>query len=207
MKYGSSFILLLLIITSLPGCDSSRNVSITDYETISANVARDTATARLLNDQAVLAIESGDIESAERLLKESLTADVMYGAAHNNLGRVYFEQSRYYLAAWEFQNAARLMPYQAEPRNNLGLVFEHTGKLEDAINWYTQAMEFEPDNPVLLGNLVRARLRSGLRDEETHALLEQLVMIEDRPEWRAWAERENALFKMRPTTDQGIESE
>jgi hypothetical protein len=33
------------------------------------------------------------------------------GPAHNNLGIVYYRQKKYYLAAWEFQYAAKLMAY------------------------------------------------------------------------------------------------
>jgi hypothetical protein len=33
------------------------------------------------------------------------------GPAHNNLGIVYYRRKKYYLAAWEFQYAARLMAY------------------------------------------------------------------------------------------------
>ena len=50
----------------------------------------------------------------------------------------------------------KLMPNQPEPLNNLGLVFEATGKLDEATDSYTKAVTLEPDNVQALGNLARA---------------------------------------------------
>ena len=45
------------------------------------------------------------MEKAEKLLKQALTADIGYGPAHNNLGKVYYHRQNFYLAAWEFEYA------------------------------------------------------------------------------------------------------
>ena len=79
------------------------------------------------------------------------------------------------------------MPYQAEPRNNLGLVFERAGKINSAAEAYGKAHEIQPDNPEYLGNLARASVRMGESTDETRRLLEELVLKDDRPEWRDWA--------------------
>ncbi|MEM6771852.1 MAG: tetratricopeptide repeat protein [Bacteroidota bacterium] len=139
-------------------------------------------------------LESGDLETAERLLKDALTADVMHGPAHNNLGQVYYQQKRYYEAAWEFQYAIRLMPHQPIPRNNLGMVYEATGKLVDAAEQYALAVAEEPDNPVLLGNLARTKIRLGEQSSELRELLQQIVIKDTRPEWRVWAEQQLNLM-------------
>ena len=44
-------------------------------------------------------------------------------------------------------------------------------------------------------NLIRARLIVDEADPEVKFLLEDLLMIETRPEWRAWAEEELALIQ------------
>ena len=110
----------------------------------------------------------------------------MCGPAHNNLGKVYFRQGKMYLAAWEFQYAMKLMPNQPEPPNNLGLVFEAAGKLDDAAESYGKAVAREPDNIDALGNLARAP-RRGDKDAEVRDLLNELVLKDTRPEWVAWA--------------------
>ena len=92
-------------------------------------------------------------------VRSALEADVTFGPAHNNLGRVYYHQGQLYLDAWEFQYAIKLMPYQPEPKSNLGLVLEAANKLDEAIKNYDEAMNLEPENPQFLGNDARARAR------------------------------------------------
>jgi Flp pilus assembly protein TadD len=161
---------------------------------------QDTATARSENDRAYELIREGKHEKAEEALKRAIAADVMYGPARNNLGLVYYHLDKLYAAAWEFENAIKLMPHQPEPRNNLGLVLEKAGKIDGAADAYAKAREMEPDNPEFLGNLARARLRRGDRDEETHKLLEELVLKDDRPDWREWAQMNLLRLRQSSTT-------
>jgi Flp pilus assembly protein TadD len=174
------------------GCASRPNQAAAKngYETLGAEPHRRTDAAQLENARAVRLIDEGKFDQAESALKAALSADVMHGPAHNNLGKVYYHQGRLYLAAWEFQYAAKLMPHQPEPLNNLGLVFEAAGKLDDAVASYGKAMAFEPDNPQFIGNLARARVRRGEGDDaEVRDLLARLVMRDTRPEWVDWARR------------------
>jgi Flp pilus assembly protein TadD len=187
------------------GCASgnrSRDASKSGYETLGAEPQRQTDSAQLDNARAVELMNQGKYDEAESVLKSALTADVMHGPAHNNLGKVYYHQGRLYLAAWEFQYAAKLMPHQPEPLNNLGLVFEAAGKLDDAVTSYGKAMSFEPDNPQFIGNLARARVRRGEGDDaDVRELLSKLVMRDTRPDWVEWARRRLA------TTGHGAASE
>jgi len=174
--------LLLLTIAWAGGCRSSDKNDI-----IIANGQRDTERARREHERAFQLIRDGKYDEAEKACKRALRADIMFGAAHNNLGLVYYHQGKLYAAAWEFQNAIKLMPYQSEPRNNLGLVFERAGKIDDAAEAYGKAREIQPDNPEYLGNLARATVRMGERDDEARRLLEEVVLKDDRPDWRDWA--------------------
>ena len=170
------------------GCNTgSRKAPQSEYETVADAPGRDAAAAEAHHARASRLIDRGDWPAAEAALKEALAADVMYGPAHNNLGKVYFHQGKLYLAAWEFQYAAKLMPNVPEPKNNLGLVFESAGKLDEAVSSYDEAMRIEPDNPQFIGNLARARMRRGDRDESVRELLSSLVLRETRPEWADWA--------------------
>jgi Tfp pilus assembly protein PilF len=184
-----------LLLAAVVGCRSTAQ-SKSSGTTIVADGSRDTATARRENEAAFELIQQGRLDEAEKACKRAIAADIMYGPAHNNLGLVYYHQDKLYAAAWEFQNAAKLMPYQPEPRNNLGLVFERAGKIANAAEAYAQARGMQPDNPHYIGNLARAHVRKGDTDEQTRALLEEVVLKDDRPEWRGWA-RQN-LYRMRP---------
>jgi tetratricopeptide (TPR) repeat protein len=159
-----------------------------DYRTVETNPNQDPELARKKNEQALAALAKNDCDTAQRLLQESLVADVTFGPAHNNLGQLYFRPGKYYLAAWEFEYATRLMPDRAEPLNNLGLVYETVGKVDEAIVSYESAHGQSPENFEFLGNLVRAKWRQGERDEETIALMRELLYRDQRSAWRGWAQ-------------------
>lgn len=192
---------VLTLLFSLTACSTNSKQSASErdgYRTIPAQLGRNTEQARDLTAKAAIALDEGRMEEAEKLLRDALTEDVMYGPAHNNLGQLYYQQKRYYEAAWEFQYAIRLMPHQPIPRNNLGLVFEATGQLDDAVEQYGLAVAEEPDNPELLGNLARAHIRRGDRSPEVRELLQQIVMKDTRPEWREWAQAQVYLLGDEP---------
>lgn len=169
------------------GCASSR----TNREIISAKAgARDRPGAISANAKGVDALNEGKLERAESLLTEAIRLDITFAPAHNNLGALYLMTDRFYLAAWEFEYAAKLVPGDPRPRNNLGLVMETIGRLDSAIEHYDQAVKFEPDNAEYVGNLARTLSKSDERPEEFHKLLRHLILTDTRGDWRTWAERE-----------------
>lgn len=185
-------VLILAVMISLPGCSGPLNSL--DYETVQHAPNRNPVKAQREHDLALKLLEERQFEEAEKALKKALAADITFGIAHNNLGKVYYHQSKFYLAAWEFQYAIKLMPNHPEPRNNLGLVFEAVGQLDKAVTVYGQALDLQPDNPQFIGNLARARVRRGDRDESLRTLLSDLIMRDTRPEWVMWAHNKLALF-------------
>ena len=168
-------------------CQTPPAPSDTVYISAADRLQQDTERARHFNAEAVALIEQGSVDEAEQILRRALAADVMYGPAHNSLGKVFYARGHFYRAAWEFEYAIKLMPHRPEPRNNLGLVFEAVGRLAEAVQRYEEALAIEPDRAELLGNLARARIRRGDRDEEVRRLLSDLVMKETRPDWAHWA--------------------
>lgn len=179
-------------LLTLSGCSHLLGVRPKDYRTIDSSPYHDTDRARRQNDDAITMIEKGKLDRAEKLLQEALIADVTFAPAHNNLGQLYFLQGKMYLAAWEFEYARELMEDRPEPHNNLGLVYESVGRLDQAIEMFSGAYALDSENPVYIGNLARARLRRGDRDEETAHLLDELRIYDTRPDWLAWAHYELA---------------
>jgi Flp pilus assembly protein TadD len=165
-------------------CTSHRPTAVS---TVSGDVAKATELCRVETGKAFDLIQQKKYAEAEPILKRAIEADSMYGPAHNDLGLVYFRMNRPYEAAWEFENAIKLMPKQPEPRNNLGLVLEKADKVAEALPSFTQAAEMDPANPEYLGNLARVRIRLGMRDDETRQILESLIDHDKRPEWIHWA--------------------
>jgi len=162
------------------------------------NVVRDTAAARADTAKAFGLIHEGKYGDAEPLLRRAIEEDPTYGPAHNDLGIIHFHNERLYEAAWEFQNAIKLMPGQPEPHNNLGLVLESALRLQEAEKAFKEAHDLEPPNPEYAGNLAKLRLRLGEHDEQTKKLLEVVVMGDTRPDWLDWAKFNLARLQTLP---------
>lgn len=164
-----------------------------DYQTISADSSHDTPLSREEHAKALKLLDGGAkdnpamLEKAEQHLQQALVADVTFGPAHNTLGVLYYLRRQFYLAAWEFEYAAKLMPDRAEPFYNLGLVYEHADNLERAIFYYEKCVSLKRNDPRYLGSLAAARLKADEPLEAVRPLLEQLVFLETRPEWVYWA--------------------
>ncbi len=182
----------LLVSAMLCGCQGAIEPMDRSYQTVGLDPQRDTELASKHNAQGVALLDADDLTGAEVEFKAALTADTMFAPAHNNLGTVYYKQKKFYLAAWEFQYAAKLMPDKPGPRNNLGLVYEAVGKLDDAAKAYQEALDMSPDAFEFSGNLARVYVRDGRKDAKTRKLLNEIVLKDSRPEWVAWA-KENLI--------------
>jgi len=186
--------LILVGVAALGGCRHRTADRFAPYETLAQDPRRDTEAARRHNARAVRLIEEGSLDDAEKELKTALSADLFFGPAHNNLGTIYLKQEKYYLAAWEFQYAAKIMKDSPEPRYNLGMVYEAVARLDEAGHWYDEALTLAPDSVETTAGLARVRLQQGLRDDRTRELLADLVLKDTRPEWTAWARKQLALL-------------
>ncbi len=162
------------------------------YRTVSAEPRRDTPSAQRANNQGLEHLDKGELEAAQRAFESALVADVEFGPAHNNLGKVFYRQRDWYKAAWEFEYASRLMPRHAEPRNNLGLVLEEAGELDRAVDQYRQAVSLDPKPIVYRANLARALVRRGERTDEVYRLLDEIIREDTRVDWVQWAKLKRA---------------
>ena len=182
-----SLTLLIACACFIIGCEPTTRQTTAGYQTVQDTPRSDTARAQQHHAAGVELLKQGKLNEAEAELKAALGADLTYGPAHNSLGKLYFDQGKLYLAAWEFQYAIQSMPHQPEPRNNLGLVMEACGRLTEAVQQYESACELAPDHPEIIGNLARAKMRRGDQDPQLKQLLQDLIVRDQRPEWRDWA--------------------
>ena len=188
----------LLPLTILPAASCTPPSQPAGYQTVGQDPRRDTEAAGRLNSQAVELLRQGKSEQAEKRLKQALAADMMFAPAHNNLGTAYYRQQKYYLAAWEYQYASKIMPSSHEPLHNLGLVYEAAGKLDQAAETYQQALDLSPDSVDTLGNLARLLVRQGRNDPATRKLLTRLIELDLRPEWVQWAHHALSVMPKTP---------
>ncbi len=157
------------------------------YRTINAGPLRDTAAAREENTKGLAHLDAGELYQAEQAFKRAIKADLEFGPAHNNLGKIYFLKRDFYLAAHEFDDAIKLMPRHAGPHNNLGLTLLEAGRLDDAIDALRQATTLDASTVEYQANLVRALVQRGDRTEEVVMLLRVVATHDTRVQWRAWA--------------------
>ncbi len=166
--------------------------AILDYQTPSPSDGRANGKAERLNHRGIEAFEDGKLDVAEELFRKALAEDVSYGSAHNNLGQVYLARQQLYLAAWEFEYAASLMPNLAEPLINQALAYERADRLETATAFYRQALERKSDHPDAIGGLTRVLIQQDEDPGEIAFLLDELSMRDSRPQWQSWAQLQRA---------------
>ena len=185
-------VVLACVVFLSVGCAPVRTKNI-DYRVLPTRDTVDTDSASSHYQEGLAALDRCQTGLAEQAFHQSLLADETFGPAHNGLGKIYFECGKLYQAAVEFDRARELMSERSEPINNLGLVYEEAGLLDKAVIQFEEANAVQPDNPIYLGNMIRARIRRGDRTSDLRAFLEHLVLIDDRSEWRAWAQKHLAF--------------
>jgi len=211
---------MLLLLALVSGCDKPTQPDAAEnYQTVTSDPRRNTEQASKLNAKGLEELKERDYAKAEKLFKEALQADMFFGPAHNNLGIAYYEQQKYYLAAWEFDYARKLMPNKPDPKHNLGMVMEAVGKLDDAVAHYEEALAIAPDDTETIANLARTLAkrdvnytanRAGDRNTTDNArrandrdrlreLLHEIILKDTRPEWITWAKDHLALLGPAPT--------
>ncbi|MEM9417628.1 MAG: tetratricopeptide repeat protein [Planctomycetota bacterium] len=184
----SSLLLLPMTVKlGLVGCSAPQNES---SRQVVVELSGDPQTAQLMFERGVQAVHLQELDQAEKLFLQAIEADPTHGPAHNNLGKIYFQQDRLQDAAVSFQSAIEFMPFRPEPANNLGLVLEIGLRLDDAIKQYEAAITLDPDDPDYLTNLVRARIKRGDDDARLRQQLWQIADNDKREVWVEWARQQ-----------------
>ncbi len=187
------------VLVCVSGCQILNH---NDPQIISIDMAKRDLASQKLVEKGNLHVTKSQFPKAELCFKEAIQMDSENGAAHNNLGLVYFYQHDFYQAAGAFETASEYLPEDPAPLNNLGLIMEMVARPDDALNYYWQAHAIDPTNPEYLGNLVRARVRAKHSDDELRQQLHDLLLYEKRLPWQDWAREQLGLFN-NPYLDNG----
>lgn len=185
-------LLAMSLVLGVGGCSTTKR-----QETLAVSLPEKDAPARAsrLTVSALHAVEMGNLERARNLLQRAVAIDPDYGPAYSNLGLVAYQQERFYEAVEAFEIAVELLPGDARAIYNLAVALEAGGQVEDALGLYAQAVEIDGADPMYLGNLVRLRIRLGDHDESLQQQLRDLALIENRPQWRRWADVQLGLYQ------------
>ena len=184
---------MLLLCALAAGCGAGARRC--GYETLSQTRCRNALLAQQRNEEGLAHVEDGDWDAAEASFRAALEADLFYPAAHNNLALCLVRRQRPYEAAWELTFASRLAPHSAGPRNNLGLVMEGVGRLDQAKAYYEQALAIDPDNLEAMGHLARVYVKTDEQGESLRELLRELALGGNEQGWDVWARQQ--LIRMR----------
>jgi protein O-GlcNAc transferase len=103
--------------------------------------------ARALLDAAGAALQSGQLDVAEKLCRKLLEIAPDLAAAHLTRGCVLQRQGHLTEALAAFDRAVQIKPDYAEAHFNRGVVMESWGRLEQAIAAYDRALALRPDFP------------------------------------------------------------
>lgn len=103
--------------------------------------------------QAQGALEQGDLDEAQRILKALTQKYPNKAGPWANLGIVYLKLARLDEAEQALQQAVALNDALPETKNMLGVVYRKKGKIERAKTLYLDALKLDPDYAIAHYNL------------------------------------------------------
>jgi len=95
----------------------------------------------------------GDIDGAERRLRDAIDADPALVDAYEQLGRLYLSEHRLEEAQAQFSAALQRRPSSVSGRTMLGVILEIRGRSSEAERAYEQVLEANPTAAVAANNL------------------------------------------------------
>ncbi len=110
----------------------------------------------------------GRNEDALREFKRVAELDPTNAAVHNQMGIMYARQSLWDNAIAEFKKAIQLHPTSAA-YNSLGTAYFYAGRHAEAISMFEKAVEMDPSDPVLVGNLADEYRYAKLKEKAQEA--------------------------------------
>lgn len=126
-------IILLIITLLLIGC-SDLDVQIYDED------------YHKMNNEALEAIDNGEINKAIGLLEEAIKLDPDASTAYNSLGYAYIEKEEYKKAIEELNKAIEISPDYAYAFSNLGNAYISLNDIEKAEQAYLSSIEHDSKN-------------------------------------------------------------
>jgi tetratricopeptide (TPR) repeat protein len=106
-------------------------------------------------------LKHGYLRKAAILYARASTLEMESFDAHLNLGACYFYLDQYELAEQHTYTAWQLNPRSYAACNNLGIIYQAQGKLQEAVMAYKASLEMNSDQPIIILYMGYAFSRSG----------------------------------------------
>ena len=105
--------------------------------------------------------QAGVYRDSESLWQDTIAKNPSCWMAHNNLGHALAQVGEIPKAIWQFEQAVRIKPDDADAHYNLALALVLAGKSEDAIGQFERALRIAPDDAEAHYNLGVTLQRAG----------------------------------------------
>jgi tetratricopeptide (TPR) repeat protein len=188
MKTGTLAVVGLLLGAGLAGCASSKPQFVGP-----ASSSETLRQAMQLAAQAQQHESAGRYEQAIELNRRALDLQPDLAGVWNSLGLSLMGRGRdldFLEAAQAFKRAADLDPRDERPYQNLGVLYHERGFDEDALEYFSLALERNPNSLESLRGAVASAKNLLRSDEAGLHRLERALMMETSPEWRSIMEFE-----------------
>ena len=137
-------------------------------------ILKNSPTAEVLHQYAILSSSLCDTDTAERILKKAIKMNPGLAKAHKDLAIIYLNKRLFDYAQDEFKTAMELLP------NNFEILFEYgnflysTSKNTEAEEYYLKALEIEPENILALTFMALNKLILNQLDEAKEYIMKAL---------------------------------
>ncbi len=161
LKSDKSFIYLIDAIAFI--CDDFLRFGMTDKalwlcdETIKISKAA----YKIYLGKAKILLDSNNIESAFKTLRECLDINPDIGDVAYNFGKLALSMQKNEDARFAFNKMIERCYKVSDAYDNLGVMAAAENKIEQSINFWHKAIEFEPSKVSAYTNLARAYIESG----------------------------------------------
>jgi len=179
-------VLTALALAFLCGCASTRGALDSPNQRSPERLAE----AHRLAYDAQEASARGKIDEAIALNRRAVAAWAELPAAWNNMGALLLGKENYLEAAEAFKIAANLSPGDPIPLENVALVYHRAGFDDDALDYYLQALERNPNHLAALRGAAMAAESTGRLNALTRLQIQRALMQEKATSpWRSLFER------------------
>ena len=173
---------LALMGTGIASCSSNQGPL-----TIPLPTEQDLRRANEYAQEAQKAAQARDFGRAVELNNKALSLRPDLGGVWNNLGLALMSRGTeldYVQAADAFRRAADLLPIDERPYQNLGVLYHNRGFSEDALRYFSMALDRNPHNKDCLRGAVGSAKRLLRSDEACLERVNRALMIDDDTTWR-----------------------